>query len=207
MLDAIPHTGGSVAEVLVPFPEPLEPSTQVRSTLICASIQSLRQRGLYDAYLEGLTAPQREEVQALTAGLWLPIDRALVHYGACDRLPLERSQRIEIGGDVANRIQQSLVSVIVRLTREGGMSPWSVLGSAEKLRARTWRGGGIRVKKLGPKDAQLEWAEMPCARSPHFRYGFTGILRSLCDLYARRTFVSEDSQSNDSTIVVRVSWA
>lgn len=179
----------------------------VRSTLICASIQSLRQRGMYEAYQRELTPEQREEVQALTAGLWLPVDRAVWHYSACDRLPLEKSLRVEIGGDVASRIQQSLVSVIVRLTREGGMTPWSVLTNAQKILFRSWQGGGIRVTKLGPKDALLEWAEQPCARSLHFRLGFTGVLKSLCELYSRRTYATEEPQAIPTTVAVRLAWA
>lgn len=198
---------GALAEVLVPFPEPLQPTTQVRSTLICASIQSLRQRGLYEAYQRELQPAQREEVQALTAGLWLPVEKAEWHYAACDRLPIDKKLRAELGGDVAHRIQQSLVSVIVRLTREGGMTPWSVLTNAEKLRVRTWLGGGIRTTKLGPKDALLEWVEQPCARSAHFRLGFTGLVRALCELYARRAYVTEEPQAIPTSLVVRVAWA
>lgn len=196
-----------MAEVLVPFPEPLAPTTNVRSTLLCASIQSLRNRGLYEHYLQALTPEQQKDVQALTAGVWLPIERAVEHYRACDRLPLTKEQRIEIGGDVAQRIQQSLISVIVRLSREGGMTPWSVVTNAEKLRQRSWQGGGIRVSKLGPKDAMLEWGEQPCACSVHFRLGFLGILKSLTELYARRAFVSEDPPPNDCTVIARLSWA
>lgn len=196
-----------MAEVIVPLASRVERTTRVRSTLLCASIQSLRSRQLYEPYLAELTAAERTEVHALTAGIWLPVERALTHYAACDRLHLERSQRIEIGTDVGHRIQQSLVSVIVRLTREGGMTPWSVVSRAEKLRQQTWDGGGIRVAKLGPKDAHLEWVGQPCARSPHFRLGFQGILKTLCELYCRRAFVTEDSPTDDDTLSVRVAWA
>lgn len=196
-----------MAEVICPLPQPLKATTHVRSTLLCASIQSLRNRGLYESYLSHLTPAQREEVHALTAGSWLPIDRAVVHYEACDRLDLERSQRIEIGGDVGQRIQQSLVSIIVRLSREGGLTPWSVVSRAEKLRQQTWQGGGIRVCKIGPKDASLEWLEQPCARYAHFRLGLQGILKAVCELYCRRAFVTEDPQPNHEALILRVSWA
>lgn len=194
-------------EILVPFPSPLSPTTEVRSTLLCASVQSLRTRKLFDRYLSELTPQQQSDVHALTPGMWLPIERALVHYAACDKLPLARDERAEIGGDVAHRIQQSLLSVIVRLARESGVTPWLVVGNAEKLRQRTWQGGGIKVTKLGPKDARLEWVEQPCARSAHFRQGFTGILKALCELYARRAFVKEEPQPSPTTLVMHVAWA
>lgn len=197
----------ALSEVVVPYPEPLEPTKQVRSTLLCASIQSLRQRGLYEKYLEELDPHDRMQAQALTPGLWLPVERAVVHYLACDRLPLTKAQRIEIGGDVAQRIQQSLVSVIVRLTRESGVTPWTVVTNAEKLRQRSWQGGGIRVSKAGPKDAVLEWTAQPCVQSVHFRLGFGGLLKALGELYARRAFVNEEPSKDPATLVMKISWA
>jgi hypothetical protein len=196
-----------MAEILVPLPSPLSPTTEVRSTLLCASMQSMRARRLFDAYLAELPPDQREAAQALTPGQWLPIERAELHYAACDRLRLEPADRVEIGGDVGHRIQQSLLSTIVRLTRGGGVTPWAVVTSAEKLRVRTWKGGGIRVTKLGPKDARLEWLEQPCARSPHFRLGFTGILKALCELYAHRAYVREEQQPSATTLQLHVAWA
>lgn len=175
--------------------------------MLCASIQSLRNRSLYEQYLERLAAPDRDEIHALTAGIWLPVKRALVHYAACDALLLERTDRIEIGTDVGQRIQQSLVSVIVRLSREGGMTPWSVITRADKLRQQTWQGGGLKVEKLGPKDARLLWAAQPCARSIHFRLGFHGILKTLVELYCRRAFVTEDTPTDDDNLSVRIAWA
>ena len=196
-----------MAEILVPFPSPLEPTTQVRSTLICASIQALRQIGRYDEYMKLLTPEQRADAQALTAGLWLPIERGVLHYKACDRVQIAKSERMRIGGDVAHRIQQSLVSVIVRLTREGGMTPWTVISNAEKLRQRSWVGGGIQMSKLGPKDARLEWVGQPCGQSEHFRAGFTGLLKALCELYARRVFASEDPAPDENTLIIKIAWA
>lgn len=196
-----------VHEVIVPYPTPLIQTTEVRSTLLCASLQSLRARGLFDAYLSHLSPEQQVEVHALTAGLWLPVERAVTHYEACDRLPLTREDRLELGGDVAHRIQQSLLSVIARLARESGVTPWLVLANAEKLRRHTWQGGGIRITKTAPKDARVEWTAQPCARFAHFRDGFAGILRALCDLYARRTFVFEDPQTDVNTVSMRVHWA
>jgi hypothetical protein len=170
-------------------------------------VQSLRARGLFDTYLTHLSPEQQIDVHSLTAGLWLPVDRAVTHYDACDRLALTREDRIDIGADVAQRIQQSLLSVIARLARESGVTPWLVLVNAEKLRRHTWQGGGIRVTKTGPKDARVEWTAQPCARFAHFRYGFAGILKALCDLYARRTFVFEDPKSEGDTVAMRVNWA
>ncbi|MGZ3421732.1 MAG: hypothetical protein ACXVEF_31080 [Polyangiales bacterium] len=195
-------------EVVLALPKPLLATTQVRSTLICASIQSLRQRGLYDAYLAELTEPQRQDAMALTAGSWLPVQTAVNHYLACDRLPLSDSDRITIGGDVARRVQHSLLNLLVRLSREGGATPWSVVTSAEKLRAQTWKGGGIHVVKTGPKDMRLSWHQQPCAQSTHFRLGFVGIVQGLFELFSRKAFVSEDKRGHErNTVTIVGAWA
>lgn len=196
-----------MAEVIAAFPNPIEPTTHVRSTLLCASIQSLRQRRHVDAYLANLAEHERAEMLAMPPGLWLPVERACVHYAACDRIRLEPAERQEIGADVARRIQQSLLSVIVRLTKEAGVSPWSVLTRTEKLRQPTWQGGGIQVTKLGLKDAHLEWVRQPCVRFDHFRLGFLGLVKGLCELYCRRAFTKEDGQAGDERLGMLISWA
>ncbi|MBL8715323.1 MAG: hypothetical protein JNL79_04975 [Myxococcales bacterium] len=194
-------------EVVVPFPDRVGPTTHVRSTLLCASLQSIRSRGLQDVYLAALPEVDRLEMLAMTPGAWLPVERALIHYAACDRLPLDRNARLEIGADVARRIQKSLLNVIVRLTKEAGVGPWSVLTRAEKLRLPTWQGGGIQVEKLGVKDARLEWIRQPCARSEHFRLGFLGVVKGLCELYCRRVVTKEEGAPEDDRFVQLVSWA
>lgn len=194
-------------EVLAP-PKPLLPTTQVRSTLLCASIQSIRARGLYDAYLSALPEPLREEMMALTAGSWLPAQTAVAHYLACDRLPLDDAERVAIGADVARRVQHSLLDLLVRLSREGGATPWSVITRAEKLRVQTWKGGGLRALKTGPKDVHLAWHMQPCAQSTHFRLGFVGIVKGLFELFCRRAYVSEDRRAGDAmTVAITGSWA
>ncbi|MBI2394384.1 MAG: hypothetical protein HYV09_32740 [Deltaproteobacteria bacterium] len=194
--------------VVYPLPKPLVATTQVRSTLLCASMQSLRARGHFDAYLAELTEEQRAQAIAMTAGSWLPVQSAMVHYLACDRVVMSRDERLEIGAEVARRIQQSPLHVLVRLSREAGASPWSVLAYAEKLRAQSWQGGGVQILKTGPKDMRLVWQLQPCARSTHFRAGFAGIVKGLFELFCRRAYVSEETaHCTDTTLAIAGSWA
>lgn len=194
-------------EVYVALPARVDPTTHVRSTLICASIQAWRAAGKLDEYLASLGPADQKDVLELTAGIWLPVDRAVTHYRACERVKLSPEARVELGMDVARRIQKSLLNVIVRLTRGSGVTPWSVFAVAEKLREQSWRGGAFGVTKTGPKDAILTWAEQPCAASIHFQLGFQGVLRGLCELYCRRAYVHVDGATNDDTLVLRASWA
>lgn len=195
-------------EVILPFPKDLAPVTQVRSTVICASLQALRTHGRYDAYLSLLSEAKRQEVIALTPGAWLPGDRAVTHYLTCDRLPIDRAERLEIGLDVGRRLQKSSLNVLARLSQQAGTDPWTLVIYADRLRERNFTGSGIQVTKVGPKDAHIEWRLQPCARSVHFTVGFMGHIKGLCELFCRRAFVSEDSRRcNETTFAMQLSWA
>src|SRR5271165_3465437 len=69
----------------------------VRSTLVAAGAESLRDLGLYDRYLEKLSMVQRESLASTVAGSWLSLDLMLGHYAACDSLGLTPERTVEIG--------------------------------------------------------------------------------------------------------------
>ncbi len=187
--------------------EKISPSTHVRSTLLCSSIQALRARGHQDAYLRGLPATQHEAMLGITPGHWLPIDLAVAHYAACDALHLEPAAVEEIGAEVAERIHHSVLGVIVKLSRELGTSPWTALGLAKRLRDLTWKGSDVAVWKLGPKEARFEWVGIPCAKSNYYRSAFAGFLRAHMGLFARKTYaVQIPSLCTEAMLGYRVSW-
>src|SRR5438105_14521143 len=101
--------------------------SEVRSTLIVSAIQTLRARGLYERYMAQLPPAVRSEVQSLIAGAWLPIELALEHYRAMDRLGLDAVTVEAIGGEVGERANKSMLSIVVRLSREAGVTPWTAL--------------------------------------------------------------------------------
>ena len=182
-------------------------ATHVRSTVLCSSILALRARGLFDRYFEALEPPFRDEALSLPAGIWVPVDFALAHYDACQHLDLDPYVIDEIGAEVGDRISKSLLSVIVTLSREVGVSPWSVLTRANKLRDVAWKGSALGVWRLGPKDARVEWAGQPCARSRYFGLAFGGFMRGLCQLFCRRAFVRLLPGGTATSLNYRVFWA
>lgn len=70
-------------EVIIPLPDRIEPTTKARGMMITNSILMLRERGLFDRWKEHATRP--EEILAVTAGSWVPINLAEAHYLACER--------------------------------------------------------------------------------------------------------------------------
>jgi hypothetical protein len=197
-------------EVIVPFDAPrptIALATQVRSTLLCSSLNALRARKLYDAYLAALPRDLHDTMLTLIPGLWVGVDLAVAHYTACDALTLTVHEIEGIGAAVAEKIHHSFIGVIVKISREAGATPWTVFGHVKKLRDLTWRGSDIAVTKLGPKEARFEWAGIPCARSLYYKRSFAGFLRANAELVSRKAYaVPLDKYCTDRALGYRLSW-
>ena len=102
-------------QVVVALPTMVPPLSAVRSTLIMASIESLREEGLYDRYHELLPERARHHVVDAVAGAWVPLAAALDHYAACDGLGLAASSQVALGGRTFVRIKGTLLGTAVRI--------------------------------------------------------------------------------------------
>jgi hypothetical protein len=179
-------------------------ATSVRSTLIVSAIQTLRRRGHFDRYLAELTLQSRQDLLSLIAGVWIPIDLALDHYQAVERLRLEAEEIERIGGEVAERISRSILSTVVRVSRQVGATPWMALAQVHRLRDLSWKGSDIAVWKLGPKE---DWIGQPLAAVPYFVTSFGGYLRALVQLFSSKVYTRVACEPNSrGEIRYRISW-
>lgn len=197
-------------QAFVPFKHADRPQrvVQLRSTLVVSAIQSLRTHGLFDRYVAQLTPKESEDLLALIAGVWAPIEIGLTHYRAVDRLGLDAAQIEAIGGDVANRVNKSFLSTVIRASRGVGVTPWTLLGLSHRFRELSWRGSDIAVLQLGPKEARFDWVAQPLATVPYFVTSFGGYLRALCGLFCTRAYTRlERGFPHGECISYRVSWA
>lgn len=170
-------------------------------------MRGLRACGRFDQYVSALEAPHRDVLLSITAGLWFPIDLALAHYAACDRLDMDLAALEKVGFESGRYINQNVLKVLLRLSRDAGMSPWSALGQTNRLVARLWQGSAIEVRKLGPKEARLEWVGQPCARSPYFATAFASFVEGIVTLFCQRAFVRLLARPGDfDTLFYRVQW-
>jgi hypothetical protein len=197
-------------EPYVPFDVPRSTvalATQVRSTLLCSSINALRAHNLLDAYLASLPRDRHDPILGLVPGVWVSIDLAVSHYAACDALPIPSHEVEAIGAQVAERIHHSFIGVVMKVSREAGTTPWTLFSHSKKLRDLTWRGSDVAVAKLGPKEARFEWAGIPCARSRYYKTSFAGFLRAHTELFCKKSYVVPLSQyCTERTLGYRVSW-
>ncbi len=197
-------------EVVVPFdvpPADVRMATAVRSTVLLSSLRGLRQRGLYPAYVAKLASRSIDPIMSMSVGHWIPIAVALDHYAACDALDLARSVMVDIGRESGLFLNQTVLGVVLRLSKEAGVTPWPAIGQSRRLIARTWEGTSIAAFKLGPKEARFEWLGQPCATSGYFRVAFGGFLQGLLSLFSRRAFVHESARHvSASSVGYECSW-
>jgi hypothetical protein len=202
--------GRVTPEVFVPSANPagrMPLATHVRSTLIVSSLQTLRSRGLLDRYLALLEEKHREELLSLIAGTWVPIEVGLAHYRAADRLGLESALIDSIGAEVGERINKSFLSFVVRMSKEAGVTPWTALARAHRLRELTWKGSDLQIWKLGPKDARFDWGGLPYAVVPYFVTSFGGFVRGLIQLFCTKAYARPVPEKMSQTFIsYRISW-
>ncbi|HEY3253131.1 MAG TPA: hypothetical protein VGJ91_04250, partial [Polyangiaceae bacterium] len=128
----------------------------MRGTLLASSMQSLRSRGLFERYSTLLADSYRDRVLNSVAGEWLTTEIALAHYSACDALRLGVDEQIAMGRDVSRRTHETFLGLIVKMARGIGVTPWVVFPKINSLYLRIFRGGGIQITRLGPKDAKVQ---------------------------------------------------
>ena len=123
--------------------------TQVRSTLLSTSLGVVRERGLWDRYREGLSRAEEESMVSLVPGSWVPVELALAHYDAMERLAFAPDEQLEIGKRVTFTIQRSVLGTLVRLAAGAGATPWDALSQFHRLWDRVFQGGDGAVYQLG----------------------------------------------------------
>jgi hypothetical protein len=198
------------AELIVPHAVPLARvplMSKVRGTVLLASVRALRSRGYGDAYLALLPPRFHEAIQTLNAVTWLPGELAMAHYEACDRLALARPTIEAIGAESGIFVNQTLLSLVGKVSKESGVTPWFPLSQAGKLRERAWVGSSMAVWKIGPKEARLDWVQQPVMRFPYLRMAFAAFAQAICSLFAMTVYVREiPSRTTETETSYRISW-
>lgn len=137
-----------VPRTVVPFPvleDAVPTATEIRSTVRMASVQALRDHDWLDAYERAAPPKLLETIQTAVVGSWLPLEIADAHYTTCDSLAISVLEQIEIGGDVARRLPQTLLGNLANVARaSGAVSPLTVLRRFNQLHAQSWIGSAGR---------------------------------------------------------------
>jgi hypothetical protein len=196
-------------EVFLPFRHgaAVPPVTEVKSTVVVSAQRALRVRGLYDEYASYLSPQGRTSLLGVPTGIWMPVTLMLEHYAAVERLHLDVSTIDAIGGEVGERMNGSVLSIALTLSKKAGVTPWAALSTAHRMTELSWRGGDVAVYKAGPKDAIYVWTGQPCARVPYFVRSFCGLLKALATPFCTKAYAFVESERcSPTTLGYRLAW-
>jgi hypothetical protein len=199
------------ATPFVPFPVPrarVHPATHFRSTWLGSSLNALRDRGHFERYLTLLPAHYHAPVLESVAGVWLPIEVATGHYRACDALGLSKRDAWDIGVEVTRRVHGTSLALAIRLAKQAGVTPWTILAQLPRLWDRVWQGGGVAIYKHGPKEAVLECIQWRLAAIPYVRYTMPAVVHGVVEMFCAKAYVTEvRALTSDTSLGFRLQWA
>jgi hypothetical protein len=197
-----------MSELFLPFRRcPIEPITHVRSTVILSGIQSLRSQGLFPRYTTALSDDWRERILGLGGASWAPVEVAVEHYKAMDRLEIDSSAIEAIGAEVAKRAWRHTLSPAFVRSKRIGPDVWESLSHAHDTTGLNWRGGDIRIFRENSTQGLFEWVGQPCASVPYFVTSFGAVMRALVNLFAARAYHRlVPDRCSATTLAFRLSW-
>jgi hypothetical protein len=194
-------------EVVLALPAPVRPVRGLRSTLVLASIESVRRRGRFDDYERALPAAHKDALLRAVAGTWVSLDAARAHYAACDSLGLSSEQQAQAGRSTFDGARSTLMGTAVGLARGAGVTPWLVMPMLQRVWDRGCDGGGVMVVRAGPKDAHIDVVQCELFASPYMRNGLRGLIAAIVELFCTRAYVTERRPNGAASVYYRVQWA
>jgi hypothetical protein len=173
-----------------------------------SSLTAIRERGHFERYLTLLPGEFHAPIHESVAGVWLPIAVGVAHYRACDALGLSKRDAWEIGVEVTRKVHGTSLALAIRLAKQAGVTPWSILAQIPRLWERVWRGGGIAIYKRGPKEAVLEVIQWRLAGIPYVRYTMPAVVHGIVEMFCRKAYVTEASpMMSETSLGFRLQWA
>lgn len=145
-------------EIVIPHDKARGPLVAVRRMLVHSSIAELKQFGLYERYAAAIEPDALEQILGLIGPGWMPIELAMKHYGACDRLALTDDEIHAAGLRAGDKMSAALMVGGAQGTAatSGDRSPWEVIGVFSRMGRRVYEGGSAQYVKVGPNKLQIE---------------------------------------------------
>ena len=204
---ARPLADSALGEVLVAPPPTVAPMTQVRGTLISASLKTILDHGYGDRYFAALPKPLHDTMRGVIALSWVPEPTAMAHYQACEALSLSAQEAFAIGAEVGTHVRATLLGTLVSVAREVGTTPWLYLERLPRLYPRVCIGGAVAIYKLGPKEARMEWYGLRGLELSYFRVSFRGAQQAIIELFCTKAYVTEAKCIGGGDRAFKASWA
>ena len=184
----------------------IRPVTHVRSSSLVEAQGLLRAGGKIEAYEAALAPDARSDVLGVIPGAWIPVETALAHHRAIDCLRLGPSEQIALATSSGAKMNGALTGTILRMSREVGITPWTLMPHSQRIWDRMCRGGDISVERVGPKEAIVRMFGLPLFSTSYFRVAIRHVLQSGMSPWCTRGYVTEVAWS-PTTVTFREAWA
>jgi hypothetical protein len=195
-------------EIFVPFPSPIPPLRHARSTILVGAIAVVRDSPYWDAYVKALDAPSREVLLTSVAAAWIPLAAAAAHYRACDTLPFSVDEQVANGRKTFDRAGGIIFGTVMKMAKEAGVTPWTLLAQFHRFWARSYDGGGVRVLRRGPKEAHVDVVQSPLFEYRYFRNAVRGVILSAVDMFCTKGYMTERQVARPHDgVAYRIQWA
>lgn len=179
---------------------------QVRGSLIVSSLATLHELDLFDRYLSCLDPEHHDRILYILAASWVPVENALLHYGACEAMNLSESELDVIGRHVSQRIMGTFVGTLMR-TASNVLMPGRVpLQQYPRLWERLMSGGSCGVYVCGANEARIESRGVPMFRYRYFRMAYTGLIRGAGSMF-RSNLHARSRGATDDSLTIELSWS
>lgn len=159
----VPDDATTTAWVCPP-PRDISAVTHMRARVLLATRAQLRTVGLTPTYQSALSPEARGALDALVASDWVPLELVHAHCAALDALELDEAAFRELFARSAEVLHKAPLAMALRLMREVGLTPWSLMHRLAPAWGQCFRGGATSVRRTGPKDAQLVFRADPLVR-------------------------------------------
>lgn len=173
-------------EVLVPHVRDYAAVTHVRSTLLQGSLGILKERGHFDGWSAAIDSAHRTTILEAVGPVWLPIEVGMAHYAACDALKLSQHELAAIGEAVGQRVLNTFLATITKAAQQAGMNPWTPVPYFGRAWSRMYLGGSAELRKVGPKDLEIEIRGLGLFRYAYARAAYTAQVRASLLLFGAR---------------------
>ncbi len=109
---------------------------------------------------------------------------------------------------MGDRVQGTMLGLVVRTAKAIEMSPWLGLSQCTKLYDRLFDGGSVKLVKLGPKEARMEVVNNPLFGLAYFRNGFRGLVCTGARFFCEKIYAHElPKLTSETALGIRISWA
>jgi hypothetical protein len=204
-----PKSAADTREIVIPHQPGSGPLTAVRNVLIQASLGQLKTQGHYDRYVRLIEPRQLEDLLSRLGPGWIPVELALSHYEACEKLELTAEDFEAMGAAVGDRVQETLLVSPAKKAQKADFDLWQAIPALQRVWPRVFQGGSAQIVRLGPKDMAVEERGFVLNRFHYYRQAHVAALRSTYSAVGTRITLVKVASYDPAKdeMIVRVAWA